>query len=174
LKKDKKSLTLAITGHRDMIETKKLRDDVDNYLENIITNNLQSKIVLLSPLADGADRFIAKLFLEKKKKYKQLSLIVPMPFEKKRYMEDFDSLSKKDFLNFLKLSDDTFKVSTHTNDTAYRDVGIYVASNSNILLAIWDGIFNGKVGGTSDIVEYACDKNYEVVHFPCNREMNQK
>ena len=166
----KKSITLGITGHRDMVETKELRATIENYLENIITNNLQSDIVLLSPLADGADRFIAKLFLEKQKKYKQLSLIVPMPFEQKRYMEDFDSASKEEFLKLLELSDDSFNVSTHTNETAYLDLGIYVASKSNILLAIWDGTFNGKKGGTGNIVEYACDMNYEVVHFPCKRE----
>ena len=73
----KKQTTVAITGHRDMIETEEIQKAVSLFFEELIEKN--QKITLLSPLADGADRFVAKIFLELQKKYKKLSLIVPMP-----------------------------------------------------------------------------------------------
>jgi hypothetical protein len=39
-------------------------------------------------------------------------------------------------------------------------------------LALWDGTFNAKLGGTGDIVAYARDGGKEVVHFLCEREMS--
>lgn len=169
MKKYKQKITLAITGHRDMIETDELKKEVNEYLENVITENLDKEVTLLSPLADGADRFVARLFLEKQKEYKSLSLVVPMPFKQERYMEDFDEASKKEFLEFLNEADEVFEVE-HVTDSEYLDVGRYVVDESEILLALWDGTFNGKVGGTGDIVEYARNAGCEVVHFVCVRE----
>jgi len=51
----------------------------------------------------------------------------------------------------------------------YKSVGVYVVNKSDILLALWDGTFNHKFGGTGDIVEYARDEEKEVVHFVCKR-----
>ena len=169
MKKYKQTIKLAITGHRDIIETDDLRDELDKYLVDIITKNLEKKIVLLSPLADGADRYVADLFLEKQKEYSHLSLIVPLPFDQEQYMEDFDNDSKENFLNFLEKSDHFFEVE-HTTDCGYLDVGRYVVNEADVLLALWDGTFNGKIGGTGDIVEYARKRECDVIHFVCTRE----
>ena len=169
MKQYKQKITLAITGHRDIIETDELKKELNIYLENLISQNLDKEITLLSPLADGADRFVAKLFLEKKKKYKTLSLVVPMPFGEERYMEDFDKDSKEEFLEFLNKADNVFEVE-HLTDSEYLDVGRYVVDNSEILLALWDGTFNGKIGGTGNIVEYAKNRGSEVLHFICIRD----
>jgi len=159
--------TIAITGHRDMIETENLREKVSLFFDRLIEQS--QEIVLLSPLADGADRFVAEIFLQKQKEHGHLSLIVPMPFDKKRYMEDFDEASKKDFLEFLTKSDEIFEVE-HQTKSGYLDVGRYVVDNAEILLALWDGTYNGKIGGTGEVVEYAKSNNHEVVHFLCERE----
>ena len=165
----KRKITLAITGHRDIIENDDLRQEVSDYLDDIIKHNVKREIVLLSPLADGADRFVAKLFLEKKQENKHLKLMVPMPHKLERYLEDFDEASK---IEFLKLSNEAEKVFTipHLTESAYLDVGRYVVDKSDVLLALWDGTFNGKVGGTGDVVSYARNRQREVVHFLCKRE----
>ena len=165
----KKRITLAITGHRDMIERDELKQELNDYLDEIITHNSKSKIVLLSPLAEGADRFVAKLFLEKKEKHKNLQLIVPMPYERERYLKDFDQASTLEFLAMVKQAGRSFAVP-HLSQSAYLDVGRYVVDNADILLALWDGTFNGKVGGTGDIVNYARTQNREVLHFLCERD----
>jgi len=164
-----KKITLAITGHRDMIENDDLKQEVGDYLDDIIVHNPQSEIVLLSPLADGADRFVAKLFLERKHRHSNLKLIVPMPHELERYLEDFDEASKIEFLKFGDEAEKRFSVP-RVSKSAYLDVGRYVVDHADIVLALWDGTFNGKIGGTGDVVNYARSINKELVHFLCERE----
>jgi len=84
-------------------------------------------------------------------------------------MEDFNSELKEEFLEYLKIADEVFEVE-NTQGCNYKSVGVYVADKSDILLALWDGTFNAKSGGTGDIVAYARDKGKEVVHFFCDRE----
>jgi len=57
-----------------------------------------------------------------------------------------------------------------TTKSGYLDVGRYVVDESNILLALWDGTFNGKIGGTGDVVNYSKSLGHEVVHILCERE----
>ena len=165
-----KTLTIGVTGHRDIVENKQLKQDVIQFFSALATEYSTRKIKLLSPLADGADRFVADIFLDFQKQHKAWELIVPMPFSQERYMEDFDEESKRDFLNYIKIAKDIFEVEDHLNDN-YKSLGIYVADNSNILLALWDGTFNHKSGGTGDVVKYAQENNKRVVHFVCERGM---
>jgi len=158
-----KQTTIAITGHRDIVITKKLKQDIKEFFINLKDKNIK----LLSPLADGADRLVADIYLEVFQK--ESNLIVPMPFYQERYMEDFDSESKEDFLEYLKIADEVFEVE-NTQGCNYKSVGVYVADKSDILLALWDGTFNAKSGGTGDIVAYAREQGREVVHFLCYRE----
>lgn len=168
--KMKEKTTIAITGHRDIIETDELRKKVSLFFDNLIKEN--KEITLLSPLADGADRFVAKIFLTKQKEHKHLNLIVPMPFSKERYLEDFDKASKKEFFELLKRTDNSFKVPSFMN-SGYVDLGRYIVNSSNVLLALWDGTFNGKAGGTGDVVNYAQGRA-KLVHFVCERENESK
>jgi hypothetical protein len=167
-----KKITIGITGHRDIIITNQLKKDIKNFFINFYEKD--TTITLLSPLADGADRLVAKIFLELKQQNKNVNyeLIVPMPFSKKRYMEDFTKISKIDFLQYLKFTDKIIEVENN-HGCNYKSVGIYVADQSDILLALWDGSFNKKSGGTGDIVEYSKNNNKKVVHFLCQREKVQ-
>ena len=160
-----KTTTIAITAHRDIVVTKKLKQDIKEFFLNLKGKNTK----LLSPLADGADRLVANIYLEVFQK--ESNLIVPMPFNQERYMEDFDSESKEEFLEYLKIADEVFEVE-NTQGCNYKSVGVYVADKSDILLALWDGTFNAKSGGTGDIVAYARDKGKEVIHFLCERNEN--
>jgi len=160
-----KTINIAITGHRDIVVTKQLKVDLKSFFKQL---KPKYKIVkLLSPLADGADRLVADIYLEVFKD--KAHLIVPMPFNQKRYMEDFDSESKEEFLEYLKIADEIFEVE-NSQGCNYKSVGVYVADKSDILLALWDGTFNAKSGGTGDIVAYAREQGREVVHFLCDRE----
>ena len=159
-----KQTTIGITGHRDIVQTFQLQQDIRQLFSNLYNKNQEVK--LLSPLADGADRLVADIYLEVFQD--KAHLVVPMPFDKKRYMEDFDEKSKKEFLKYLKIADDVFKVD-NTQGCDYKSVGVYVADESDILLALWDGTFNAKSGGTGDIVAYAKDEGKEVIHLQCER-----
>ncbi|AWV97672.1 NAD-binding protein [Arcticibacterium luteifluviistationis] len=56
----------------------------------------------------------------------------------------------------------------------YRRQGEYLVKNATMLIALWDGIFSGKLGGTSDIVKMALDASSEktIHHLICPRESN--
>ena len=160
-----KTINIAITGHRDIVVTKQLKVDLKSFFKQL---KPKYKIVkLLSPLADGADRLVADIYLEVFQK--ESNLIVPMPFNQERYMEDFDSKSKEEFLEYLRIADKVFEIE-NTQGCNYKSVGVFVADKSDILLALWDGTFNAKSGGTGDIVAYAREQGREVVHFLCDRE----
>jgi len=162
-----KQTTIGITGHRDIVQTFQLKQDIRQLFTNLY--NQEQEVQLLSPLADGADRLVADIYLEVFKD--KAHLIVPMPFDKKRYMEDFDSESKEEFLEYLKIAKSVIEVE-NTQGCHYKSVGVYVADKSDILLALWDGTFNAKSGGTGDIVAYAKDEGKEVIHLKCARESN--
>ena len=157
-------ITIGITGHRDIVQTKELKQDIIKFFKKLQNQNQDTK--LLSPLADGADRFVADIYLEVFKE--DAKLIVPMPFYQERYMEDFNSKSKEEFLKYLKIADEVFEV-TNSQGCHYKSVGVFVADECDVLLALWDGTFNAKSGGTGDIVAYARDKGKDVVHFLCKR-----
>ena len=156
--------TIGVTGHRDIVITDELKNELRELFANLYTQNQDT--ILLSPLADGADRLVADIYLEIFKK--RAKLVVPMPFDKERYMEDFDTKSKDEFLGYLEISDSVIEVK-NTQGCNYKSVGVYVADESDILLALWDGTFNAKSGGTGDIVNYARDEGKEVVHLLCER-----
>lgn len=157
-------IIVGIFGHRDIVETKQLREGINTFFTDLYIKT--KEIILLSPLADGADRLVADIYLEVFKE--KAKLIVPMPFNEDRYMEDFDSKSKEEFKAYLKIAEDVIEVK-NTQGCNYKSVGVYVVDNSDILLALWDGTFNHKSGGTGEIVEYARDEGKEVVHFVCER-----
>jgi len=92
-------------------------------------------------------------------------------FIKNHDMEDFDSTSKEEFLEYLKMADEVFEVK-NSQGCHYKSVGVFVADECDVLLALWDGLFNHKSGGTGDIVAYARDDGKEVVHFLCERRIN--
>ena len=159
-----KTVNIGITGHRDIIVTKQLKTDLKSFFKKL--NSKDKTVKLLSPLADGADRLVADIYLEVFKE--KAKLIVPMPFNKERYIEDFNAESKEEFLKYLKIADEVFEV-TNSQGCNYKSVGVFVADECDVLLALWDGTFNAKSGGTGDIVAYARDRGKEVVHFLCER-----
>jgi len=158
-------ITVGITGHRDIVETEELKQKIKQLFVKMYHQNREVK--LISPLADGADRLVAHIYL---KIFKEKShLIVPMPFDKERYMEDFDSKSKIEFLNYLKVAKSVIEVE-NTQGCHYRSLGIYVSDKCNILLALGDGTFNKKSGGTGEIVSYAKETQKEIIYFLCKRK----
>jgi len=182
-------MKIGITGHRDIIKTVRNKEDIQKFLLDLARKKPNEKIQLLSPLADGADRYVAEIMFELKKDKNfqdRLELIVPMPFELEEYQKDFDEKSKQEFNRLLSQAKEYFFVGyAKGNDSSivdkqngnkekrrkqYFEVGKYVADHSDILLALWDGKDIGKVGGTDEIVQYKLNnQNPLVLHIYCDR-----
>ena len=94
------------------------------------------------------------------------------------YEEDFQEPgSLEEFRVLLALADDWFEIQPAADPDSismpgmarnrrYEEVGVYVAVHSQILIALWDGVDSGKMGGTSEIVKFRTEGPAD--HHECN------
>lgn len=154
-------ITVGIIGHLDIIPTDIHKKQIQTLFRELAGNYPNSPVHLISSIAEGADRFVANIFLDMKndnEKYRdRFELIVPMPFSADEYKEDFDNYSDKEFDKLLKQAKRSFIVNENETNASrpekYLQTGKLVADTSLILIAMWDGRI-GKTGGTADIVKY--------------------
>jgi hypothetical protein len=154
-------ITIGIVGHLDAITSQEHKLKIEQLFKDLASAYPSSPLYLFSSLAEGADRFVAEIFLDLKRnndEYKEkFELIVPMPFEDEEYKTDFDEKSDREFNDLLKQSKRKFCIGCNQKKTDrsqhYLETGKFVADSSLILIALWDGQ-EGKKGGTADIVRY--------------------
>ena len=99
-------ITIGIVGHLDAITTPRHKLQIDHLFRDLAAEYPNSPLFLFSSLAEGADRFVATIFLELKGNNPELKdkfeLIVPMPFEDEEYKNDFNKESDIEFDHLLK------------------------------------------------------------------------
>lgn len=160
----KAALVIGVPGHRDIRgeDREPLKNAVCDVLMELRQKYPSTPFILLSPLADGADRLAAEVALRPEIGAR---LVVPLPMPKAMYEADFDADSLDEFNKLLAQSDHWFEIplvagaaavsqQSPERDLQYEAVGKYIAHESQILLALWDGVHLGKVGGTSEIVKF--------------------
>lgn len=169
-------ISIGITGHRDVSENdvERARRTVRALINQVASEHPHSPLRLISPLAEGADRLAAEEFLAAQARRVQekdpiadcWELVVPLPLPKDLYTSDFPTtidafeslVAKAALVVELPLEEGCTpsNISTYgaPRDAQYAAVGRYVAHHSNVLIALWDGTYNGKTGGTAQIVEY--------------------
>jgi len=115
--------------------------------------NTSVALGILSPLAEGADRLIAREVLE----VSDSSLEVVLPLPKDAYMQDFETgESKAEFEELLSRAINIRELQTSASrPEVYEQVGRYVVDQCDVLIAIWDGKSAEGPGGTGDVVIYA-------------------
>ena len=154
-------ITVGVVGHLDVITTEDQRLEIADFFCDLAAEYPNSPIYLFSLIAEGADRFVAKIFLDLKKSNEQFKqrfeLIVPVPFSAEEYKKDFDSSSRLEFDDLVKQAKRSFCICCDDNELSrpeqYLKAGKFVADSSIILIALWDGE-DGKKGGTGDIVRH--------------------
>lgn len=141
---------------------------------------------VVSPVAEGTDRMVAQVGLDL-----GYALQCPLPFDRMEYEKDFHTIeSCSDYHSLLDratgvleldglrdppLSERTAKTET-TADTsakppahkrseaeAYLAAGRLMLGQSDVLIAVWNGIDSGKIGGTWQIIEEARKLNIPTV-----------
>lgn len=155
-------IVFGVTGHRD------LRDEDIPLLEKIIKELFaqhqkrypHTELVVLNALAEGADILVAKAAKEL-----GLTLHIVLPYEKDAYLKSFADQENRELFEQLEAyGTDVMEldsVKSCNAEDCYQKLGEYIADTCNILIALWDGIDNGKKGGTSAIVRYQCDGEHE-------------
>lgn len=157
-------IVVGVTGHRDLApaEIAGLRARVRDFLSGLRKSHPELPVVVMSPLAEGADRLVAE-----EARALGLSLIVPLPFPAAIYEQDFQTPGSLE--TFRKLCNgaeivelpllpgdtpDTVAAQGPRRDAHYARLGIYLCAHCHILLALWDGKPSDKLGGTSQIVRF--------------------
>jgi hypothetical protein len=160
----KMPLVFGVSGHRDLAS-----DDVPHFEECLRVALHKFKqvycstpLVLLSPLAKGADQLVARVAGEARIGA-QLFASLPMP--ERMYIKDFDTqeslddfckaLHKRQWLIELPLLAPEAKVAMPgpERNMQYRAVGEFIVRHCQILVALWDGQLGQGVGGTAEVVK---------------------
>jgi hypothetical protein len=164
-KKGPFSLVLGVTGHRNLRQedVAGLEARVREVVVLLGESNPETPLMLLSPLAEGADRLVARVALEL-----GVSLVVPLPMPRHLYEMDFKSeASLNEFADLIGNAAQWFALpavdpsagSCDPDDSEFRNrqyalVGAFVAKHSHILIALWDGLPSKHPGSTAQVVQF--------------------
>ncbi len=129
---------IGITGHRDIASAHvaALEAAVRAFYERYLSIDS----VVLSSLAKGADQLCARVALQV-----GLSLVVPLPMEAVEYRKDFSPAAAETFDDLCAKAQEVFVVTPCEENVAgrrgfyYRQAGLYIAAQCDVMLALWDG-----------------------------------
>ena len=155
---------VAVTGHRDLVpdEIPIIRSRVRDCLFSLRYEYPSRIIVVMSSLADGADRLVAE---EALKLGMPLSVVLPMA--RALYEEDFTAESSREFAKLCDAASEIFELPLLPGSTPrsivepgpgrtrqYAQLGVFLSAHCHVLLALWDGKSSDLLGGTSATIQF--------------------
>ena len=131
-----------------------------------LCTNRETPIIVLSSLAEGADRLIARVAMAHGAK-----LIAPLPLPPNKYLHDFQPGLKPDaaseFNQMLAqalagpvmrfVGDNSLENVREESRRArqYREVGLFIVRHCHVMIALWNGDERDPaVGGTAEVVSF--------------------
>ncbi len=162
-------LVVGVTGHRDLRQEDlpELRKIVGRVLDE--KSSAATPLMLLSPLAEGADRLVANEAL-----LRGAWLVVILPMAQTLYETDFQTQESLDDFHELLANAKTIitlphvspteeiqQQGSHARNLQYALAGTCVARHSHLLLALWDGKEEAGTGGTAQIVGFQRSGRFE-------------
>lgn len=146
-------LTVGVTGHRQIavecIEA--IETSVVAIFEGVRAKAPDAPLLLLTGLAEGADRLVAHLARERF----GAELVVVLPRTAESYRDDFTTIeSKEDFDRLLGAARLVVTCPEDNPDptVGYAWAGNFTALHCHLLIALWDGDEARGDGGTAEIV----------------------
>jgi hypothetical protein len=184
-------IRIGVTGHRKLNDPAAIKalvkTAIDADVEKLFPEESRRKIErvrragttpisfsVLSPLAEGADRVVARAVLS----YPDARLDAVLPLAVEDYLEDFATeesrtefekllsrCRKPIFLRERRIQDDRSDPAgqAELRKDAYAHVGRYVVDHCDVLIAVWDGEPSRDCGGTAEIVQYALQQNRPIL-----------
>ena len=156
-------LILAVTGHRDLRpqDEAPLKERLRAIFTELQEKYRHTQVELFTGLAEGADRLAARVALDS-----AFTLVAVLPMEKSLYETEFTSVeSQQEFDDLLGKASrvvtiplvegnepETVRHGGPARDLQYAALGEYMVAQSQILIALWDGIDTKFPGGTAYIV----------------------
>ena len=157
-------IVVGVTGHRDLRvgDVPALESAVADAFGTLLAAYRHTPLLLVSALAAGADQLAARVA-----RANGIPIVAPMPLERAEYERDFNVEERDEFSALLRTARCAFFVGYAPGNDArsvanderaraiqYARLGAYVACNSQILLALWNGRETDHVGGTAQVVAY--------------------
>lgn len=157
---------VGVTGHRRLADPGAVSAAVDAALADLCPMGHGDRVVVVSGLAEGADRLVVDLVLARPPA--QLHAILPLPADD--YRTDFPGTATAfdDYLRRAVRVDVACAAGTD-REQAYEAAGRAMVDASDVLIAVWDGLPAAGRGGTAEIVEYARGHDVEVRVVPAER-----
>ena len=179
---------IGVTGHRNLVVedrpatmaqiTESLKE-IKALLKDKLGGDIS--VVMLNAFAQGADMLCAEAAFAL-----GMDVYAVLPCALERYAESFDDEEDKgklyDYLKKCKevtVAPDTEKCRERfkaecgmDNDSyGYRQLGIYIAERSDVLIALWDGKPpKMRFGcGTVEVIDFALERKKAVVWIKCRR-----
>ncbi|UCD99691.1 MAG: hypothetical protein JSV42_02875 [Chloroflexota bacterium] len=163
-------VVVGVTGHRNSLDTESIPSGVDRALNKINEVFPGESLIILSPLAEGADRLVVHRAME----MFNVQLVVPLSLAVNEYMLDFNTeSSRNEFAHLLDQANQVLEIPASKNrEDSYLAAGLYVLDNSDVLIALWDGQPARGPGGTGQIVTKARDKKIPIAWvFACQENL---
>lgn len=194
-------LSIGLTAHRDLVdaEVPALRVAVRAFFQSLQAQFPDLPLRLISALAEGGDQLVAEEALAL-----GIELVVPLPMPQAEYERDFTdpdildrfrSLLQHGHVRVLPLAPGN---SAHAiaergpaRNLQYAQLGMFVSSHCQLLLALWDGNPSAATGGTAQVVEFhlhdampdlsiehiapnllADDESDLIYHISCSRRLH--
>jgi hypothetical protein len=165
-------LVIGVTGHRDLRDAdipqlkRVVGEVVDRLKREYLCGDVETPVIVLSSLAEGADQLVAQVALDHGAR-----LIAPLPLPADEYRRDFEHGLKPDApAEFDRLRDLAVAVPVMRfapGNTAenvreesrralqYREVGVFIVRHCHVLIALWNRDQGSvAVGGTSEVVKF--------------------
>jgi hypothetical protein len=157
-----------VTGHRNLVpaEIPEIRQRVREFLAELCDKSPDRGVSVMSSLAEGADQIVAEEAITLR-----IPLIAALPMPRDIYVTDFEVTRVRENFNLLLAqSSEIFELPITPGNTRksiaahgknrtrqYAQLGVFLCAHSHILLALWDGKDNDKLGGTASVVRFHHD-----------------
>ena len=163
-------LIIGVTGRRTLADEGRMAAAIDEALDRIVKTvageratgpaatrgKAPLRLVVLSPLAEGADRLVAEHVLARA----GAALEAVLPLDRGEYEKDFKTQrSRSEFRDLLARARAIHELPRAANrEDAYASAGRFVVDHCDVLVAVWDGRPGDGPGGTAETVAYARKK----------------
>ena len=156
-------LNLGVTAHRDLVdrEVPRMRAEVRGFLQHLRAGFPDLPLQLICALASGGDQLVAEEALAL-----GIELIVPLPMAQADYEDDFEdaaalaqfrALLARAHVRTLPMAPgntlESVRVRGQARNRQYAQLGMFVSSHCQVLLALWDGRPSDATGGTAQVVD---------------------
>lgn len=157
-------LNIGVAAHRDLVDAEipRLRAQCREFFEGLRREFPSLPLRLISALASGGDQLAAAEALAL-----GIEVIVPLPLPQAEYEHDFpDAQALAHFRSLLARTRQrtlplapgntlgAVRVRGPARNRQYAQLGMFVSSRCQILLALWDGEPSDAPGGTAQVVGY--------------------